>query len=84
MSLVDLIPDSIAIRFTPFLSIQEFDLKFSLDMSYNLLKLENIDWEVYNKFLNSAHNRLQKYDGRFKNYFENYYQKIKTKEALKR
>lgn len=72
--------ESILIRFS---KGKEKNIKIMLDVAYGVLKLRDINWEIYNELLFVIEKNLQNYDGRYKTYLEHYYNKIKNKESLK-
>lgn len=84
MSLTNLILYNTAKIFDTIFSPEEYILKFFLDTAYGAIEFDNPHWDDYYCTIDIAYNNLQRYNGRFKDNFERYYQKIKKRESLKK
>lgn len=80
---IDKIYDSICIRVGK-LTDQEIRLKYSLSKGKAVLNKitipKHIDWDLFNSIRMHVSSELEKYDGRFKNYFQEKLDYLKKEE----
>ncbi len=84
MPFIDKLPDSLAIRFTGHITIQEKQIRDKLNKGHKLLKWKidhrDVDWDNYNSTMGYVSKELQQYNGRFKKYFQNYMESLNEEE----
>ena len=85
MSLIDKIPDYIAIKVTK-LNEQEIELKNLLNECRKLfgrsIDQKDVDWDKYNSIMAKSFKLLDRYTGRFKNYFANSLRSFREEEKI--